>query len=208
MYSYFSLIKLINNCILWCVTVCLLCSINVTIYLSISIFHNDECEPPVPKKSLLLYVELFYKKYAEKIEKNAPALRSVQKMHPHCAKCQKMWHMQKNLKSAGFLCGTQSHFSPGCDYLHSACVTTSPLKNFAARYCNYVALVLLLASMCMCVCECVCVCVCVCVCECVCVCLCVCECLCVCIYGYIYLYNICMYASIVLERQLTSRWRY
>ena len=33
---------------------------------------NDECEPPVPKKSLLLYVELFYKKYAEK---NAPALR-------------------------------------------------------------------------------------------------------------------------------------
>ena len=50
---------------------------------------NDKCEPPVPKKSLLLYVELFYKKYAEKIEK----------MCPHFAKCKNALAMRKRPKN-------------------------------------------------------------------------------------------------------------
>ena len=61
-------------------------------YLSISAYFkamNDECEPPVPKKILLLYVELFYKKICWKNRKkcarialsakSAPALRQMQK---------------------------------------------------------------------------------------------------------------------------------
>ena len=49
---------------------------------------NDECELPIPKKSLLLYVELFYKNYAGKIEK----------MRPHCVKCKKCAYTAPNAK--------------------------------------------------------------------------------------------------------------
>ena len=121
LYSYFSLIKLINNSIFWCVTVSLLCSINVTIYLSAYFTTmNDKCETPVPKKSLLLYVELFKKNMLKK-----------SKMQPHCDKwkkcartapnAKKMWHIRKNPKSAGFLCSTKSHFFPGCNIYMLGC---------------------------------------------------------------------------------------
>ena len=51
---------------------------------------NDECEPPVPKKSLILYVELVYKKYAKKIEK----------IRPYFAKCKKCARTAPNTKNA------------------------------------------------------------------------------------------------------------
>ena len=47
-----------------------------------------------PKKNLLLYVELFYNKYAKKIKK----------MRPHCAKCKKCARTSPNAKKCG-TCG-------------------------------------------------------------------------------------------------------
>ena len=65
---------------------------------------NDECELPVPKNVYFCMWSYFTKNM----------LKKSKKMRLHCAKCQKMWYMRKNPKSAGFLCSAQSHFSPGC----------------------------------------------------------------------------------------------
>ena len=98
LYSYFSLIKIINNCILRCVTVCLLCSINVTIYL-LAYFTtmNGELELQIR------YVELFYKKYAEKSKK----------MRSHCGKCKKCACTASNAKKCG-TCGKTQKVQDFC----------------------------------------------------------------------------------------------